>query len=144
MNAGGRADSASAFFLPLEPIIRALKCIQEGTKVPRGTVQTEFVHSSYDELRRLGLPEEIENQFRQRNPDGTGLLSITRLLPEGSSYIANMAVGDVLVECFEESFGRRFIDNFHSLSEIIDESVGKQVTFSIYRAEQRKDITVTI
>lgn len=144
LNAGGRKDSASAFFLPLEPIVRALKYVQEGTKVPRGTIQTEFIHSSYDELRRIGLPEEVENQFRERNPNDTGLLLIARLLPEGPGYDAGMAVGDVLVECFEESFGHRFIDDFHSLSEIIDESVGKEVTFTMYRAEQRKDITITI
>jgi len=144
LNAGGRTDSASSFFLPLEPVVRALKCIQGGCKVPRGTLQTEFTLSSYDELRRLGLPEEIENQFRKRNPTGTGLLSISRVLPEGPGYEADMAGGDVLVECFAEDFGHRFIDDFHSLSEIIDESVGKQVTVSMYRAEQRKDITVII
>lgn len=144
LNAGGRSNSASAFFLPLEPVVRALKCVQEGTKVPRGTLQTEFIHSSYDELRRLGFPEESENQCRKRNPDATGLLSISRVSPEGPGYKAGIAVGDILVECFEESFGRRFIDNFHSLSDIIDESVGKDVTFTVYRGQERKDIAVTI
>ena len=41
-------------------------------------------------------------------------------------------------------FGPRFIDNFHSLEEIIDESVGKKITFTMYRAEHRKEITITI
>ena len=144
LNASGRIDSASAFFLPLEPVVRALKFVQEGIRVPRGTLQTEFIHSSYDELRRLGLPQEIENQFRERNRAGTGLLLVSRVLPEGPGYKAGIAVGDVLVECVQETFGHRFIENFHSLWEIIDASVGKQVVFVVYRGDQRKDFSITI
>ena len=144
LNASGRLDSASAFFLPLEPIVRALKFVQEGIRVPRGTLQTEFIHSSYDELRRLGLPQEIENEFRERNKAGTGLLLVSKVLPEGPGYQAGIAVGDVLVECVEEGFGRRFIESFHSLWEIIDASVGKRVIFVVYRGDQRKDFSITI
>jgi hypothetical protein len=117
LNASGRIDSASAFFLPLEPVVRALKFVQEGLRVPRGTLQTEFIHTSYDELRRIGLSPEIENQFRERNRVGTGLLLVSRVLPEGPGHNAGIAVGDILVECVQEAFGRRFIDDFHSMWE---------------------------
>ena len=144
LNASGRIDSASAFFLPLEPIVRALKFVQEGLRVPRGTLQTEFIHTSYDELRRIGLPQEIENQFRERNRIGTGLLLVSRVLPEGPGHNAGIAVGDILVECVQEAFGHRFIDDFHSMWEIIDSSVDKEVTFVVYRGDQRKEFDVTI
>ena len=92
--------------------MRALKLIQEGKPVPRGTLQTEFGHSSYDELKRLGLPPEIESECRQRNKEGTGLLSIRGMLPEGPGSVAGFEVGDILVECYEATFGRRYIDTF--------------------------------
>lgn len=144
LNAGGKTDSASSFFLPLEPVVRALKYIQCGKTVPRGTLQTVFVHSSYDELKRLGFPESVEKQCREYNKVGTGLLSISKLLPKGPGYNGRLAVGDVLVECYEQSFEKRFIDGFHSLWEIIDDSVGKEITLTVYRGQQRKDVTITV
>lgn len=144
LNASGSMASASAFFLPLEPVVRALKFVQEGEKVPRGTLQTIFAYSSYDELKRVGLPQEVEKQCRERNKAGTSLLSVRRVLPEGPGYNAGIEVGDVLVECYQEAFGLRFIDNFNSLWEIIDESVGKQVVFTMYRGQQKLEYSVTI
>ena len=143
LNAGGSIKSASSFYLPLDRVVRALKLIQEGKPVPRGTLQTEFKHSSYDELKRLGLPQEIEKECRQRN-EGTGLLSISGILPEGPGSVAGFEVGDILVECYEATFGRRYIDNFFSLWEVIDESVNKEIELTFYRGKEQKVVTVTV
>lgn len=102
------------------------------------------MHSSYDELKRVGFPESAEKQCRERNKAGTGLLTISEVLPEGPGYNSGIAVGDVLVECCGKAFGKRFIDGFHALWEIIDESVGKEITFTVYRGEERKDITLSV
>jgi pro-apoptotic serine protease NMA111 len=144
LNAGGRTDSASSFYLPLEPVVHALKYVQQSKPVPRGTLQTVFVHSSYDELKRLGFPELIEKKCRENNKDGTGLLSISKILPKGPGYNSGLAVGDVLIECYEQTFGRRLISRFHPLWEIIDDSVGKEITLTIYRGPQKKEITIIV
>lgn len=144
LNAGGSSKSASSFYLPLDRVVRALKLIQEGKPVPRGTLQTEFKHASYDELKRLGLPQDVERNCRERNKDGTGLLSISGILPEGPGSEAGFEVGDMLVECYEENFGRRFIDNFYSLWEIIDESVGKDIELTFYRGKERRVVSVAV
>lgn len=144
LNAGGSSVSASGFFLPLEPVVRALKFVQSGKFIPRGTIQTIFVYSSYDELKRLGFPECVEKQCRERNKAGTGLLTISEILPEGPGYKNGIAVGDILVECYEESFGKRFIDGFHSLWEIIDGSVGKEIILTVYRGDERKDVMIFV
>ena len=144
LNAGGSRKSASSFYLPLDRIVRALKLIQDGKPVPRGTLQTEFTHSSYDELKRLGLPREIEKECRERKKDGTGLLSVKCLLPEGPGSNAGFEVGDVLIECYQEEFGRRFIDSFYSLWEVVDESVDKELELTFYRGKERRVVTITV
>lgn len=144
LNAGGSRKSASSFYLPLDRVVRALKLIQEEKLVPRGTLQTEFVHSSYDELKRLGLPPEVERDCRERNKDGTGLLSINGLLPEGPGTEAGFEVGDILIECYQETVGRRFIDNFYSLWEIIDESVDKKIELTFYRGNERRVVSIKV
>jgi len=144
LNAGGSRKSASSFYLPLDRVVRALKLIQEGKPVPRGTLQTEFIHSSYDELKRLGLPQDVERECRERYKDGTGMLSISALLPQGPGSVAGLEVGDILVECYHPAFGRRNINNFYSLWEIIDESVDTEVELTFYRGKERKVVNVTV
>ena len=144
LNAGGSRKSASSFYLPLDRVVRALKLIQEAKPVPRGTLQAEFGHSSYDELKRLGLPQEVERECRQRNKGGTGLLSISGLLPEGPGSVAGFEVGDILMECYQADFGRRYIENFYSLWEVIDESVDKELELTFYRGKERKVVTVRV
>lgn len=144
LTAGGNSTSGSAFYLPLEPIVRALNFVREGRQVPRGTLQTVFVHSTYDELKRLGLPGDVEKQCRHDNKDGSGLLTVAKILPEGPGYYAGIAVGDILVECYNESFGRHFVPSFNSLWDIVDNSVGQPITLSIYRGQERKDVNMTV
>jgi S1-C subfamily serine protease len=70
LNAGSKTTSASAFFLPLERVVRALRYLQKGSEtyvdkwmpvsIPRGTLQVTFLHKGFDETRRLGLKTETE------------------------------------------------------------------------------------
>jgi pro-apoptotic serine protease NMA111 len=144
LNAGTSSISASGFYLPLEPIVRALKYIQQDQSVPRGTIQALFIHASYDELKRLGFPEEMERMCRERNKLQTGLLTTSRVLPEGPAYKSGLEVGDVLVSCASPEFGERFADGFHQVWEVIDGSIDKEITLTVYRANERKSMVVPV
>lgn len=78
LNAGGKNKAASAYYLPLPRVVRALKIIQQECApleerqcwksprkaIPRGDLMVTFQFKGFDELKRLGLSQESENEAR--------------------------------------------------------------------------------
>lgn len=82
MQAGGRDEASTDYFLPLDRPLRALKCIQEGKPIARGDLQCRFVLKPFDECRRLGLGSQFEDAIRNAFPnDGCGSYSSRRAVP---------------------------------------------------------------
>uniref|UniRef100_A0A453NGF2 Serine protease n=1 Tax=Aegilops tauschii subsp. strangulata TaxID=200361 RepID=A0A453NGF2_AEGTS len=91
LNAGSTSSSASAFYLPLDRVVRALNLIRgcrdpfgskpESAYIPRGTLQMTFQHKGFEETRRLGLRNETEQVVRLVSPAGeTGMLVVDSLV----------------------------------------------------------------
>ncbi|MBM4219103.1 MAG: PDZ domain-containing protein [Gammaproteobacteria bacterium] len=127
LNAGGSTGAQSSFYLPLTRVVRALKLVQEGKPVPRGTLQTVFRYTPYDELRRLGLPPAVEQEARKAAPGRTGMLVVTEVQP-GASAERQLEVGDVLV-----AVDGRTMADFDTLDALLDESVGRQIELTVVR-----------
>jgi S1-C subfamily serine protease len=127
LNAGGANTAASSFFLPLDRIDRALRLLQQGEPVSRGTLQTEFVRKTYDELRRLGLTAETEALVRRSFPDLTGMLTVQQVIAE-SPAAEKLQPGDILVRIDGE-----LVTEFVPLAATLDASVGETVTVEIER-----------
>ncbi len=131
LNAGANSSAASSFFLPLDRVERALKEIQAGRAVTRGTLQTTFQSKAYDELRRLGLTEESERIARSSFPGQTGMLVVDQVIP-GSAAADVLAPGDILLRVSGE-----LVAEFVPLAAILDSKVGEEIDIELERGGKR-------
>ncbi|KAG0239678.1 serine protease [Actinomortierella wolfii] len=136
LNAGGASKASASYYLPLDRVKRALRYIQEGLNVPRGTLQTEFEYFPYDELRRLGLKTSIEEALRKEYPDETGMLVVKQVLPKGPAA-DKLIPGDILIKV-----NGKYATNFISVFSVLDDSVGKEVELTIVRGTNSQMMTM--
>src|SRR5450432_1786371 len=130
LNAGGATGAASSFYLPLTAVTRALKFIDAGKPVPRGTLETVFKYTPYDELRRLGLNSDTEARIRSAYPKLTGMLVVDDVQP-GSAADGVLAPGDILVGIEGKS-----IPEFFALEDVLDSRVGQQINVEVQRGRE--------
>ncbi len=138
LNAGGSAEAASNFYLPLPRVARALELLQAGRPVSRGTLQTVFRYTPYDELRRLGLPTAMEAAARAAAPRRTGMLVVTEVQSGAAAY-RELAVGDILVEV-----DGRAIADFETLEALLDERVGATVQLMLFRGGEAVEVGLPV
>lgn len=149
LNAGSKSSSASAFFLPLERVVRALKFLQNGrdsfgdkwgsVSIPRGTLQVTFLHKGFDEIRRLGLQSETEQMVRAASPPGeTGMLVVDSVVPGGPAQ-SLLEPGDVLL-CVNGTV----ITQFLKMETLLDDSVDKKIQLQIERGGTPFTVDLTV
>ena len=127
LNAGGASGNASSFYLPLGRVRRALEMIQQGKTPTRGTLQTVFQYTPYDELKRLGLSAATEAVVRKTYPQYTGMLVVSEVLP-GSKSDGQLQPGDILVKV-----NGKYLTQFEPLDDVMDTSVGHTVDLELER-----------
>src|SRR6202140_2210873 len=130
LNAGGATGAASSFYLPLPAVKRALKFIDAGKPVPRGTLETVFKYTPYDELRRLGLNSDTKARVRSAYPKLTGMLVVADVQP-GSAADGGLAPGDILV-----AIDGKPMPEFFALEDVLDSHVGQQANVEVQRGRQ--------
>jgi S1-C subfamily serine protease len=138
LNAGGATGAASSFYLPLTAVTRALKFIDAGKPVPRGTLETVFKYTPYDELRRLGLNAETEARIRRDYPKLTGMLVVDGVQP-GSPADHILAPGDILV-----AINGKPVPEFFALEDVLDSHVGEQINVEVQRGTETLRHTIGV
>ena len=134
LNAGGSNRSSSSFFLPLFKITKALRAIQSGKLVERGTLGTTFDYQPYDQAKRLGLTAKLENQFRQKS-QGDGLLIVQHAL-KGSEAFEKLRPGDILVSLQSQKTSLELVSRYEVLEIFLDQHVGEEITVKVLRQGQ--------
>jgi S1-C subfamily serine protease len=124
--------------LPLDRVTRALTAVQQGKPVARGTLQTVFLYTPFDEVRRLGLRPQTEETMRKQFPTNTGMLVVSEVQP-GSPAEKILEPGDILVRVNGEPTA-----DFVSLDEVLDSGVGKTVKLTIERGGQSLERELSI
>jgi pro-apoptotic serine protease NMA111 len=138
LNAGGSSGAASSFYLPLPRIVRALALLQAGKPVGRGTLQTVFRYTPYDELRRLGLPAAVEAAARKVARARTGMLVVTEVQPGATAY-GQLAVGDIVV-----AIDGRPVTDFDALDTLLDDSVGGELELAVVRGGESRTFRLPV
>ncbi|KAJ2486640.1 hypothetical protein EV174_001013 [Coemansia sp. RSA 2320] len=138
LNAGGAAKAASSFYLPLDRVVRALALVRRGEHVARGTVQAEFEHVAYDQVRRLGLGVEVEAAVRAAFPQSQGMLAMATAQRRGPAD-GRLQSGDVVV-----AVDGRAVVAFGALEEALDGAVGGSVRFGVWRGARAFDVAVRV
>jgi len=138
LNAGGATGAASSFYLPLGRVQRALRRIQQGVAVTRGTLETEFHYRPYDELRRLGLRAATEAAARKAKPDNTGMLVVENVQP-GSASDQQLTPGDILVRLNGVA-----VTGFEPLEAVLDDAVGQLITLELERGGQPYTVQIKV
>jgi pro-apoptotic serine protease NMA111 len=129
---------ATDFFLPLDRVLRALRCLQENKPITRGTIQTAWSLRPFDECRRLGLVSHHEKSMRELFPDAIGLLVAETVLPRGPAdrFIEE---GDMLLKINHE-----YVNKFIRLEEILDSSVGLTIDILLQRGFEEVECMINV
>lgn len=138
LNAGSRTSTASAFYLPLDRVVRALPYIERGEVPPRGTLQTTLRYTPYDEVRRLGVTERTETAARAAFPEATGMLVVHKTVPGGPGD-GVLRPGDVVVRLQGQA-----VADFIAVESVLDDSVGQAVTVDLERGGEAMQVSLTV
>ena len=138
LNAGGATGAASSFYFPLPAVTRALKFIEAGKPVPRGTLETVFKYTPYDELARLGLYPRTEARMRRAFPKLTGMLVVDDVQP-GSQAGRYLQPGDILI-----SVDGKPVPEFFALESVLDDHVDRPIEVVVQRGGKRISQRLTV
>ncbi len=138
LNAGGSTGSATSFYLPLDRPARALRLVQSGEPVTRGSLHAVFRQKPYYDLQRLGLRKQTEARVRRATPGLVGMLVVHEVVPGGPSD-GRLEPGDIVV-----ALDGQPLAGFVQLEEVLDAKVGQTVALAIERGGEPRTLEIPV
>ncbi|KAJ2005899.1 hypothetical protein H4R26_001706 [Coemansia thaxteri] len=127
LNAAAIHETQQSLFLPLQNVVKALRTLQSGGTLLRGTLQTVFLYETNEALAMAKVPFD---QVRELYPEcalARGLLKISSIVPQ-SPAAGRLHLGDVVLA----ANGNPVVD-YMSLFAVLDQNTGGRVTLTIVR-----------
>ncbi|MFC3122053.1 trypsin-like peptidase domain-containing protein [Agaribacter flavus] len=138
INAGGRSDTAAAFFLPMDIILPTIKKVLEGKVVRRGTFQSVLEHIPFNQLSEFGWNVSAITALREQTPEALGRLKVRHIVKNSPAY-SRLQVGDLLL-----SANGQHISNFVQLEKTLNENVGKEIELLVSRDHKEVSLTLEV
>ncbi len=139
LNAGGISGASAAFELPINAPKRALRLLQNGLPIHRGTMGIRLFYASFRMLEMLGVPQSSLKKVREDGPTLDGMIVVDDTLP-GLEAHDLIEPGDVLVDVE----GTPIRDNYEELEEILDRSIGKSVAIRLWRGGRSFSLSLAV
>lgn len=131
LNAGSQSRSANAYYLPLHPVAHALEHLQSGEPIARGGLLWTLLPKPYSELKRLGLSEELEANYRTEYPETKGLMVVEKLLPNTPAADV-LQLGDIVLAVNDTD-----IVDFYTLERLLDGAIGSTLKIDVLRMGEK-------
>lgn len=138
LNAGGRRDTAAAFFIPMQMIVPTINKLINGEEVKRGTLQVVFRFEPFNQLRKIGWDDQRIEQAKAGQPGATGVLVVEQIAKQ-SPADTKLQVGDLLMAID----GVPIID-FFTLETLLNKEVGQLVSITVERASEELKYDVLV
>ena len=138
LHSGGASGEQASFHMPLERVRRTLDKLQAGEPISRGTLQVVWTRVSYGKARDRGLQADTEALLREQAPDGSGVLTVARVLPGGPGD-GQLRPGDLLT-----AINGQPVNRFIELEALLDDHVGGSVSLTFERLGEPQTVRLTV
>ncbi|WP_146216765.1 trypsin-like peptidase domain-containing protein [Glaciecola sp. KUL10] len=138
LNAGGRRDTAAAFFVPMQMIVPTINKLLNNEPITRGTLQTVFRFEPYNQLRKIGWDDARIKLSKESMPQANGLLVVEQIATD-SPADTKLQVGDLLL-----SLDEQVIPDFFTLESYLNEHVGQTIKVTVERASTKQSFDIEV
>ncbi|MEM0912017.1 MAG: trypsin-like peptidase domain-containing protein [Pseudomonadota bacterium] len=138
INAGGRFDTAAAFFLPMKIMYPVIQNVLQGNPVKRGTFEVVFEHIPFNQMDKFGKDAAQINSLRSSNGEATGRLLIEHIVKQ-SDADQYLRLGDFLL-----SVDSIDIFDFYDLETVLNQAVNESVSVEINRNGEIKTFSLKV
>lgn len=132
---GGFFSSSTDLYLPVDRSLRALRALQSGQIISRGTIQSHWELEKPADCHARGLSDQV---IQNHSPDGFGLLVAKMVLPEGPSD-GKVMEGDVLLEV-----NGRNVASLSRFEDLLDNATGDGIKIRVKRFQEDHELELKV